>query len=356
MDKPQKIKILVAPLNWGLGHATRCIPIINQLEKQGFEPVIASDGASLNLLKLEFPNLKHYELPSYNIKYSTKDKCLKLKLTMQLPKIFNAIRKEKKVVQNIIKENNIKGIISDNRLGVYSKKTSSVYMTHQVNVLFGSFTLFSSKIHQHYINKFDECWIPDSESDKNLSGRLGHLKKGSKNHIYLGPISRVEFKNLPAKYDIAAILSGPEPQRTLLEEKLLSEFNKTDKSVLLVRGVFEKEQKLEKQNNITVFNFMNSNELETALNESEIIVSRSGYTTIMDLACLQKKAFFIPTPGQEEQEYLAKRLKRNGYAPFSKQDDFSIDKLDELDLYKGLSNFNHNQVDWKKLFCLFQSK
>jgi uncharacterized protein (TIGR00661 family) len=345
--------ILVAPLNWGLGHATRCIPIIRELEKNGFTPVLASDGEALQLLQKEFPHLQSLELPSYEIEYAKNGADFKWKLIKNSPKMIEAIFTEKKIVKKWIAEFDLQGIISDNRLGVYSKKIPSVLMTHQLNVLSGKTTWISSKLHQYFIKKFTECWIPDKKENPNLTGKLGHLKNSSLNLKYLGPLSRFEKKNLPIKYDLMVILSGPEPQRTFLEQKLSKEIQSFDGKILFIKGIIESEQKIDQDENVTYYNFMTSSEIETAFNESEIVLCRSGYTTVMDLAKLQKKAFFIPTPGQFEQEYLARRLKRNGFLPYAKQDDFVIKNLSEVSLYGGLPQLI-KEIDWKQLFVLFE--
>ena len=345
--------ILVAPLNWGLGHATRCIPIISELEKNGFTPVLASDGVALQLLQNEFPHLKSLELPSYEIEYAKNGGDFKWKLIKNSPKMIEAIFAEKKIVKKWISEFDLQGIISDNRLGVYSKKIPSVLMTHQLNVLSGKTTWISSKLHQYFIKKFTECWIPDKKENQNLTGKLGHLKNSSLNLKYLGPLSRLEKKDLPIKYDLMVILSGPEPQRTFLEQKLIKEIQSFDGKILFIKGIIESEQKTDQDENVTYYNFMTSSEIETAFNESKIVLCRSGYTTVMDLAKLQKKAFFIPTPGQFEQEYLARRLKRNGFLPYAKQDDFVIKNLSEVSLYGGLPQLI-KEIDWKQLFVLFE--
>lgn len=347
--------ILVAPLNWGLGHASRCIPIIHELQKNGFTPIVASDGIALQFLKKEFPDLLSLELPSYDIEYAKEGKDFKWKLIKNSPKMMQAVFEEKKLVKDWVTKYDLKGIISDNRLGVYSKKVPSVFITHQLNVLSGKTTWISSKLHQYFIKKFTECWVPDVKGRPNLTGKLGHLKNSSLNIKYLGPISRLEKKELTSKYELMVILSGPEPQRTLLEEKLISELQKYKGDVIFIKGKVEAEQKKEVIKNITYYNFMTSEEIETACNESEMVLCRSGYTTVMDLAKLEKKAFFIPTPGQFEQEYLAKRLKRNGYAPFGEQENFKIENLLEISLYKGLPQLRET-ANWKQLFILFQSE
>ncbi len=350
-----KKRILVAPLNWGLGHATRCIPIIYELIKHGFQPIIASDGVALTLLQKEFPSLSSIELPSYNITYAKKGKHFKLKMIKDSPKLLKAIKAEKKVTKFIVETHNIKGIISDNRLGVYSKKVPSVFITHQLNVLTGSTTWLSTKMHQKIIKKFNECWVPDTEGAINLSGKLGHTDNFEIPTKYIGPLSRFEKKHLNIVNDLMVLLSGPEPQRTLLEETLLLELKNYTGKIVFVKGVMDREQTIQIIGNMTIYNFMTSNLLEKTINQSGLILSRSGYTTIMDLAKLNKKAFFIPTPGQFEQEYLAKKLEDLKLVPSCKQDDFTLNKLKNITSFKGLSAFNR-RVNFKKLFHLFESE
>jgi uncharacterized protein (TIGR00661 family) len=348
-------RILVAPLNWGLGHATRCIPIIRGLLQQQFTPVIASDGIALALLKMEFPELETIELPSYNIRYSKKGYWFKLKFLKDSPKILKAVKAEKMLMKSIVETHNIDGIISDNRLGIYNKQVPSVFITHQLQVLSGNTTWLSTKLHQKVISKFDECWVPDTNGEPNLSGKLGHTNHYFIPTKYIGPLSRFTKNEVEMVYDVMVLLSGPEPQRTMLEEKLLSELKNYNGKVLFVKGIVENEQTFTESDGMTIYNFMTSDLLEKALNESKMVLSRSGYTTIMDLAKLGKKAFFIPTPGQFEQEYLAKRLKENGFVPSCRQDDFKVEKLAEVENYKGLEAFEY-ELNFKKLFGLFEGK
>lgn len=344
--------ILVAPLNWGLGHATRCIPIIKALQDHNFIPIIASDGIALDLLKKEFPYLKFLELPSYEIEYAKNGKYFKWKLLKNCPKMIEAILEEKRLVKKWIKKFDIDGIISDNRLGVFNKKVPSVFITHQLNVMTGNTTWLSSILHQNIIKKYTECWIPDTSDNPNLAGELSHLKHHDLNIRYIGPLSRMHYKKTEKKYDLMITLSGPEPQRGMLEEKLKNEISFYNGNVLFIKGIIEKEQKKEQKENVTFYNFMHSRQLEQALNESDIILCRSGYTSIMDLAKLNKKAFFIPTPGQYEQLYLAKKLKKEGLVPFTTQDDFCIENLSEIPNYKGLSEIK-SDTKWPELFNVF---
>ncbi|MDT0643423.1 glycosyltransferase [Zunongwangia sp. F363] len=345
-------KILVAPLNWGLGHAARCIPLIKALEEEGFEPVLASDGNALLLLEKEFPHLSSFELPSYNVEYSTSGSSLKWKMMWDSPKILKAIKAEKKLTKKLVEEYNLSGIISDNRFGVRYKHLKNVFITHQLNVLSGSTTYFSSKIHQKYIKKFDECWIPDAPGNKNLSGILGHLAKKEESIKYMGPLSRFKKQDVPLKYKYLILLSGPEPQRSILEKLLLEKFKDTSEKILMIRGLLSGQCKPAAPKNIHVENYKFGQELEEIINSSEVIISRSGYTSVMDFAKLEKKAFFIPTPGQFEQEYLAERLANLGIAPFCRQDKFELSHLEELKKHKGLKDIGGSS-HLRELFALF---
>jgi len=344
-----KKRILVAPLNWGLGHAARCIPIISELISHNFEPIIASDGDALVFLKKEFPQLIAVKLPSYQIKYAKKGIFLKPKLVLNSFKIKKTIRKEHKLIQHIITSHHIEGIISDNRMGVHHSSIPSVYITHQLNVLSGFTTLFSSKLHQFFIKKFDECWVPDIEDEPNLSGKLGHLKSPQLNLKYLGILSRFDKMEVPIVYNLLVILSGPEPQRSILEEKLLSELKNFKGKVLFVKGKIENTQNTSIQDHITITNFMQTEALQLAINQSNLILCRSGYTSVMDLTKLEKNAFFIPTPGQSEQNYLAKRLEELHIAPSCKQNEFNLKQLERVTHYKGLqvlnTQANYNSLD-----------
>lgn len=349
-----KKKILVAPLHWGLGHATRCIPIIKALEQHGFEPVLASDGAALALLQKEFPHLLALELPSYQIDYPKNGRFFRLKMLQNFPKIIKAVLVEKKLVHQWIADIGIKGIISDNRFGVFSSQIPSVYVTHQLWVFSGITSGLSSFFHLFFIKKFQQIWVPDFEKTPCISGKMGHLTKTKIAIRYLGILSRFEKEILPIKTDVLVLISGPEPQRSLFENKMMSSFLNSKVDVVLVRGIIEETQTIVVQNNLTIYNFMTSNELQTTINSSNMVICRSGYSSIMDLIQLEKKAFLVPTPGQFEQEYLAKKMKRDGVFPFISQSNFDFDKWVEMNQFLMFKN-QETAVDWAVLFKIFEN-
>ena len=351
-----KKTILVAPLHWGLGHATRCIPIIRALLKHDFNVLLASDGAALLLLQKEFPHCKTVELPSYKISYPKNGRNFLWKMLLSLPRIQKTIIQEKRMVEGLVAEGKIQGIISDSRWGVRNPTIPSVIVTHQLRVFSGLTTWLSSKIQERIIKKFDVCWVPDFPGAAfNLSGKLGHLNRVSYPIKYIGILSRMKKVATTKTISILAILSGPEPQRSVLEVKLKRILSETNQKVVLIQGIVEGKQMWQGWKNIEIVNFMTSGELELIINKSEMVISRSGYTTIMDLTILEKNVFFIPTPGQYEQEYLAARLKKMGIAPSCKQEKFTLEKLAEVWDYTGLKTIPPPvaATDFKELFSLF---
>ncbi|MCW2119201.1 glycosyltransferase [Flavobacterium sp. 7A] len=348
--------ILITVLNWGLGHATRCIPIIKKLHNHNFTTIIASDGQALLLLKKEFPYILCLQLPTTAVEYPKKGKYFKLKLVQNLPKIAFSIYEENKIISKWVKKYELAGILSDNRMGCYSTKIPSVYLTHQVSVLTGNTTWISTRLHQYFIKKFSACWVPDVAIEPNLSGILSHsAPTDDLKLVYIGPVSRLHPIKTEKKYDLMILLSGPEPQRGLLEQHLIKELNTYIGKVVFVKGTIEKTQTEEHLGNITYYNFMKTRQLEQFMQESEIVLCRSGYTTIMDLVKLNKKAFFIPTPGQYEQIYLAEKFEKEGLVPYSNQENFKIDDLKRVKDYSGLSNRN-DETNWTDILKIFDKK
>ena len=354
MPQKQK-KILVAPLNWGLGHASRSVVVVNFLLKNNYEPVIASDGEALVFFKKEFPHLTSLELPSYGIQYSKKGFWLPWKLLFSFFSILKAVRKEHRIVEEYVRKNSIDGIISDNRFGLYNSSVPTVYITHQIQVLFGVFTGITSAIHQKIIAKYDQCWVPDFESENSLAGKLSFSKNKINSVKYIGNLSRLTFQKQEKKYDVLLLLSGPEPQRTLLENHLYRVFENYSGKVLLIRGVFHSKTILKQRKNFEILPYLLTEDLQKTILQSDLVICRSGYSTIMDLAKLKKRAFFIPTPGQTEQEYLAKLLQQKKVANFSMQNNFTLAHLHDLKQYLGFTNNWETLLD-ESFLVVFKTK
>ena len=321
-------KILIAPLDWGLGHATRCIPIINELIKCNCDVVIAADGDSLFLLKKEFPTKVFLRVGGYKIQYSRKRKSLPVKLLLQFPKIIIAVWKEKLWIRKIINDQKIDAVISDNRFGLYTKKIPCIYITHQLHIKTGN--AFSEKIiqkiHYYFIKKYSTCWVPDYK-ENGLAGALSRPLNIPSNVLYTGPVSRFEKANdVPEKYNLLISLSGPEPQRTIFENMIFTQLKTFRQRALLVRGLPGENRTMQTDmKSLEIVNHLSAEELSLAFQQSGTIISRSGYSTIMDLVKLGKTAILVPTPGQTEQEYLSDYLMEKKYFYSVRQDHFSLE-------------------------------
>lgn len=322
------MNVLVTPLDWGLGHATRCIPVINKLQEQGHKVIIAGSGPSLDLLKVEFPSNKFFEIVSYGINYSSRLPLL-IHLSLRIPSVLRVIRREHEQVADIVKRENISAIISDNRYGCYHERIRSAIIIHQLNIQ----TPLNS-VANHYnrklISRFSECWVPDLP-DHALSGKLSVSRIP---HQFIGPLSRMKPRSSSARVGIVAIVSGPEPHRTAFDTLLTSEL-KAQPSYALVRGLPSSGR-----TDGPIYSHLPSQQLNDLIVAAAVVISRSGYSTIMDLAALNKKAIFVPTPGQTEQLYLAKELDRQKIAPMILQSEFSLQAA--LDRAKSYSGFTEN--------------
>ena len=299
-------KILLAPLDWGLGHAARCVPIIKQLQQQNNTLIIACTETQKTFFQNEISNVTYLSLFGYNIKYSIR-LSLWLKICLQLPRLCLVVRKENKWLAKYLKQNKTDVVISDNRFGFYNENVESIFITHQLNIQTPVFKKLVNTLNTFFIRKFNAVWIPDyAEEESRLSGELSKSNAFFKNIIFIGSLSRFKKTMQQEKnYDALISLSGPEPQRTLLEEKLVGSLLNTNYKIALVRGSFI-EMKNRLPANFNVINIASSTQLEELFKVSEKIICRSGYSTLMDLHALDLKALLIPTPGQTEQEYLAK--------------------------------------------------
>jgi uncharacterized protein (TIGR00661 family) len=336
---------IIAPLDWGLGHTIRCIPIIRQLQQNNFVVIIACNSNQKIILQAEFPNVSFVHLSGYGLSYGRSGWKTVLKLIFQLPNILIAIKRENLQFKRILRQFTPNIIISDNRYGVFSSSIKSIFITHQLKILTGAggladrISVFST---HKMIGKFTECWIPDFDGSFNLAGILSHpVQKPAFPIRYIGPLSRFEHCNSsPGQDYILIILSGPEPQRSILESILLNQLPAIPGQAIVVRGLpHEKdigEKRPGKKNlpvsteNISLINFADSLVLNKLICDAKVVICRCGYTSVMDLFKLGKKAILIPTPGQAEQEYLGRYLGDRKFAVVATQEKLNISESLEL--------------------------
>jgi len=325
-----------------LGHATRCISIIKALLNTNCKVIIACNDVQKELFQQEFSSLHFLQLQGYDITYNKHPKLLTLSILQQLPKIATAIEGEHAWLDTIIDDYQIDIVISDNRYGLYSTKAHCIFITHQLQIKapFGIVEKLLQKVNYKYIQHYNACWVPDFENDNNIAGTLSHPKRLPQVPVhYIGALSRFDVAISQEKeYDFCISLSGPEPQRTALENIILQQIEKQNitSKIVLVRGLPKALNIPNVRENVTVFNHLNGNDLGNVFARSQYLICRSGYTTVMELLALQKKAILIPTPGQPEQEYLAKKLQQQGWCFSVTQQAFHF-----ANVIKAVENFNY---------------
>ena len=320
------MKTLFCVLNWGLGHASRSSVLIQRLIQEGHDVTIASDGVALDHLKKRFPNQSFLELPPYNVRYASNS--MIINMVFQARKILRAIKHEHSVLTAFCKEHKIEQIISDNRYGCYHHELPSYFLSHQLRPIVPAPKFIAQLLYKkldHYMAPFTSLWVPDHAPPLNLSGQLSAYPRDV---VYKGFLSDLATYKLPKEqrsycYDIGIMLSGPEPMRSHLEERLTSLLEPLEHlQFFLVRGLPNDDtSSLDLPPHIHVFNHLYGQELAQKLNGCKALICRSGYSTLMDLLCLDIDAIVIPTPGQTEQVYLAVQMeKKSNYTMLYQRD------------------------------------
>jgi uncharacterized protein (TIGR00661 family) len=330
----------LSPLNWGIGHAARLVPIAHHLHACGNTIFICASGEALNLMQLECAYAQFVDDIHLNVSYGKSKSSTSFKLLFQLPSMWLHVYNEHQWLNKLINQHQIEMVIADNRYGFYHKNVPCVFITHQLNIKVPFGAKFINFLNHYFIKKFDACWVPDFESnEKALAGELSR-KNELQNIVYLGPLSRanaiVEQSN--KKAPVLYLLSGLEPQRTILEKLILKRHTQHPHQAILIRGTMHSASKIEPQHNLIVYELCNAKQLQSLVSASKYVVCRSGYSSIMDLVGWQKNALLIPTPGQYEQEYLAEYLSEKKWFYSSPQNNFLQFKEVDLDGFQCPKN------------------
>ena len=308
-------------MEWGLGHAARMIPVAKMLKDMNHNIFVGSGEEHLMFFRNELPGLTYIKFPGFNPRYS-RFLPQYLALLLKTPALLYHIILEHARLKNVIREHSIDIVISDNRFGLWNKKVTSVYVTHMPLIPFPkrlkSLEFIGISLHRKIINNYSFCFIPDLPGDLNVSGRLSHGIKLPSNVRYIGILSRLQNESTSADdssevQQNLAILSGPEPQREIFRQKLIMLFKDKEPGIVILGGRPAKKDDAVKTGNITFYNHLPATEMKHLIERSHNIISRSGYTTIMELISLNRSALLIPTPGQTEQEYLAEYLSGKGW-------------------------------------------
>ena len=345
MSSAGKQRILVAPLDWGLGHATRCTPLIDRWLSEGHEVIVASNGRSAAWLKQRYPQLEVLtDIPDYAVTYPANGS-LSVHFAKHLFRLLRVVREENNWLKNLVESRSIQGVYSDNRYGLYHERIPCTLITHQlyVRVPWWAKTLVSGLLNR-YFKRFQSIWVPDYANGKTLSGALSHAGSWDDKVSYIGPLSRMtrlcsepktnetneakeakqaieDMEDLALskgkvpersqRGEIVALLSGPEPSRTAFEQQLRQLLADMHRPALLVLGKPD-EQLYEQSGQLTCVNHLPDEALADALKRAPLVICRSGYSTLMDLDAIGVRALLVPTSGQTEQEYLANYHEQQG--------------------------------------------
>jgi uncharacterized protein (TIGR00661 family) len=326
---------LLSMLDWGLGHTTRCIPIIQQLQNNHIQVFVACNATQQKIIEQTCSQILFFNLKGYQVRYSKYKWQLPLYIIAQLPKIGWRIFAEHIWLKNWLQNHTVNFIISDNRYGFYNKKVTSIFITHQLTIQtpYKWLTTVLQQINYCFINRFGYSWVPDIEQQGGLAGILSHpTKKPQIPMYYIGWLSRLNTQpnttNCSVKFCV--LLSGPEPQRSILENKLYAICQQLHQPIIFIRGTENAITNLPPTPLIQVIALANATQLQMAIDASEYIICRGGYTSLMELLPLQKKLIVIPTPGQTEQEFLGNYLQQKQWAACLQQQQLSVKAIEVI--------------------------
>ncbi|MGC9512123.1 MAG: glycosyltransferase family protein [Fidelibacterota bacterium] len=350
MTEEKGKRILYAVLNWGYGHTIHAFPLIEFLNRH-HEVILAADGQAMILLRRRFPRNLCIPLKDARIRYTKHKILMPLSLGIQAVKMLTGMKREHRLTKNLVKHLKIDRIISDNRYGVWDRRIPSYLITHQLrfHMPIRHIEPLSILFNRIVFNGFTGIWALDSpHPEKNLSGSLTHDNPLSTHPKvrFMGLWSDLIPQKVDEDIDFLAILSGPEPMRTLLEDTLLEQMSRLPGKKVLVRGIDGHFPA--KVEDITLLGLVDRDEINHLINRSRMVICRSGYTSTMDLVRLGKKAVMVPTPGQSEQEYQAELYHSRGWFYAVRQDE--MDLVNDVEAARAyhppdLSEW-FNRTDW----------
>jgi hypothetical protein len=350
--------VLVSPLNWGLGHATRDIPVIRSLLAHGHEVTIAAFGSALSVLRQEFPDCPWIEYPDYPIPFGS-GRLFVPKFCATLPLLFQATVREHAALEAIISKDKYDLVISDNRLGVCSSKVPSIFVSHQLHyhlpLLYWPVECLGILANRNLHERYDRIIVPDNPPGPlSLAGRLStpETDVARERVFFSGILSDTRQIACTQDLDYLIVLSGPEPQRTALENLISREIGSLDGHGVIIQGNPQKKTKPVTEGNWTSISYAPSELKIELMNRAQCVICRSGYTTMMELAELGKKrALLVPTPGQTEQEYLSGYYEENGWYHSCDQADLDLSEdIKPVSRYLGFPAMPKTEENIRRLY------
>ena len=359
-------RILLAPLDWGLGHTTRIIPVGKALLDAGARICVAGTPVQLEVLSEAFPDAPARTLPGYEVTYGSRLPA-SWHVAAQLPRLMKVIRQEHRWLANLVRTGEVNAVVSDNRYGLWNARIPTAILCHQLAPPLGGKPgqALLWRLHKQFLSRFDEVWIPDLPGPGSLAGAMVPASLPPHFH-FIGPLSRLAhaapglgpaLAALPSP-EILVLLSGPEPQRSLLENRLLPQLSALGKPAWLVQGLPGQGAGIREEGPVAIIGYLNAGELAAALPLAGTVVARSGYSSLMDFQFLGiRRPVLLPTPGQPEQEYLARNLakKRVAVVPETSEG-FLKSALEATANVRGFEKKEEGQVRLVETVGNFQKK
>jgi UDP:flavonoid glycosyltransferase YjiC (YdhE family) len=301
------MRVLFGIHNWGLGHATRDIVLIDEILRRGHSVDIISSGRAMKILKERYrKSCRYFDVPDLYPLYMDK-RFSNFKFAVHITNVIKSLKQARKISEKIIARGRYDKVISDCRMDVYDREDNSYLINHQIrfNLPF-IFEDITEKLYAPVMRYYRYIIVPDSEKN-GLSGKLSHdLKYIDKKRIrYIGILSFLKKQAVAQEIDYFISLSGPEFARKDLEKKMLSQVKGLRGKIVIAGG--NPDSSVKKANkHVTFYSYLNQAQQEEVMNAARFVIARGGYTTIMELVELEKKGvLLIPCPNQSEQEYLA---------------------------------------------------
>ncbi len=353
--------VLYTVLDMGLGHASRSLPLIREFDRRGWETVIGSSGRALLFLRREIAHARFVQLPGYDLEYTARG-ADPLRLLGATPRLLGVVNRTRRIVEEITREEDADLVVSDHRYGGYSDSVPSVFLSHQIRLLtppaLRPTEALGAGVHRFVHSRFRHVLVPDEAhgAEGLLSGRLSRVRNTGSRYIFSGILSSVNRREgVERDIDVLFSISGPEPQRSILEVKLRARLDQVPGRKVMVLGRPESRRVETPADDLTIYAHPDRQEMEDLMNRARLIVSRPGYSTLMELAELGTPALLIPTPGQTEQLYLAARMRRMGWLHAVEQDAIDLPgDLERAAALPGIPGDFSTARTVERIFTLFE--
>lgn len=344
----KKPLVVLSMLNWGFGHLTRCFPIIRSLIELKKQLLIVCTPAQQEVLARSFDGLIFFNAADDTPRYGKTKATTLLRLSLQAPFQLMKVKRDNKLLERLSQEYDIELIISDNKYGFYHSRIPSVILTHQLNIQTGLgkwADAVANRINRKLLSRFREVWVVDGVGKNSLAGSLSAASDNIDARVkWIGTLNRLQIRAQKGSEKLLIILSGPEPQRTILEELIVHQLPVNHRHITLIRGTKKNfsQQALQKLTSLQFTNWIDLAglaEIEQLLSQTEWVLGRAGYTSLMEWVTGGWKSIVIPTPGQAEQEYLGYYLMQRGWVFSVEQNNFDLQ-----DSIKKAAAFSYSEM------------